>query len=314
MGIAPNENVRIDDGTGPISRHTYAGRFAPSPTGPVHAGSLMAAMASFLDARARHGRWHVRIEDVDLARAVPGAAESILQMLAACGMLPDGEVLWQSRRNHLYAAAFARLADHIYPCCCSRKEIADSDSGAGLPVACSAATVYPGTCRLGMAAGKMARAWRLKLPSADAAEACITFDDRACGPQAQHLPSETGDFILRRADGFWAYQLAVVVDDADQGITDVVRGIDLLDSTPRQMYIQRLLGLPTPRYLHVPLVRNQAGEKLSKQSGAAPLVCNGIAPALLAAARLLGLPLDQPHAPQDFWQRAIPLWAAMHPN
>lgn len=304
----------MNDGTKPISDCAYAGRFAPSPTGPLHAGSLMAAMASFLDARARHGRWHVRIEDVDWARTVPGAAESILQMLAACAMHPDGEVVWQSRRNHLYATAFARLADHIYPCCCSRKEIADSDGGAGLPAARSATVIYPGTCRLGMAPGRTARAWRIQVPDANAAGACIRFDDRACGPQAQDLPSEAGDFVLRRADGFWAYQLAVVVDDAQQGITDIVRGIDLLDSTPRQMHLQRLLGLPTPRYLHVPLLRNQAGEKLSKQTGAAPLMREDVAHSLLAAARLLGLPLNQRHAPQDFWQRAIPLWAAMHPD
>ena len=291
----------------------YAGRFAPSPTGPLHAGSLVAAMASFLDARARRGRWLVRIEDVDQARTAPGAAASILQVLAACGMLPDGEVVWQSRRNHLYAAAFAQLGGHVYPCSCSRKEIADSDLGAGSPAARNAAAVYPGTCRLGMAAGRTARAWRVMVPGADTAGAAIRFEDRACGPQTQDLATDAGDFVLRRADGFWAYQLAVVVDDADQGITDVVRGIDLLDSTPRQIYLQRLLGLPTPRYLHVPLMRNADGEKLSKQTGAASLAATDITHALLAAARLLGLPMDQPHAPQDFWPRAIPLWAATHP-
>lgn len=305
------------DGTiRPASRSGYAGRFAPSPTGALHAGSLVAAMASYLDARARHGLWHVRIEDVDQARTVPGAAESMLQLLGACGMLPDGEVLWQSRRSELYAAAFAQLADHVYPCCCSRKEIADSDAAAGLPTSRGAPTVYPGTCRAGMPAGRTARAWRVRVPPAaiGAVDETITFVDRACGPQTQHLATAAGDFVLRRADGFWAYQLAVVVDDAAQGITDVVRGIDLLDSTPRQIYLQHLLGLPTPRYLHVPLMRNQAGEKLSKQTGAVPLTRTGIDLALLAAARFLGLPMDQAHAPEDFWRRAIPLWAALHPG
>ncbi len=292
----------------------YAGRFAPSPTGALHAGSLVAAMASFLDARAQQGLWHIRIEDVDQARTAPGAAASILQTLAACGMAPDGEVLWQSRRNHLYEAAFAQLAQHVYPCCCSRKEIADPDAGAGSPATRNAPAVYPGTCRSGMACGRTARAWRVKVPDFGAMEECIVFEDRRCGRQAQHLASEAGDFVLRRADGFWAYQLAVVVDDAAQAITDVVRGVDLLDSTPRQIHLQRLLGLPTPRYLHVPLMRNQAGEKLSKQTGAAPLAHDGIEKSLLAAARLLGLPMDHPHAPEDFWRRAVPLWAAMHPG
>ena len=292
----------------------YAGRFAPSPTGPLHAGSLVAAMASYLDARARHGLWHVRIEDVDQARTVPGAAASILQTLAAYGMLHDGEVVWQSRRSHLYAAAFADLGQAVYPCCCSRKEIADSDIGAGAAGAGSAALIYPGTCRSGMACGRSARAWRLKVPTAGAAQECIVFEDRRYGRQAQHLASEVGDFVLKRADGFWAYQLAVVVDDAAQAITDVVRGVDLLDSTPRQIYLQRLLGLPTPRYLHVPLMRNDAGEKLSKQTGAAPLTAEGMQRSLQTAAQLLGLPMAHLHAPEDFWRRAIPLWAAIHPT
>lgn len=314
MSIALNHSANPDGSADRPGIYCPTGRFAPSPTGPLHAGSLVAAMASFLDARARHGRWLVRIEDVDCARTVPGAAEAILQMLAAGGMLPDGEVVWQSHRSDLYAAAFAQLADHVYPCCCSRKEIADSDTGAGSPAVRNATAVYPGTCRNGMALGRTARAWRVRVPDAGGVEGLIAFDDRACGRQSQHLASAAGDFVLRRADGFWAYQLAVVVDDAQQGITDVVRGIDLLDSTPRQIHLQHLLGLPTPRYLHVPLVYNQAGEKLSKQTGAAPLTTAGIADSLLAAARLLGLPLDRSHAPRDFWPRAIPLWAAMHPN
>lgn len=314
MRLARHDSASRDVSIESMTNSGYVGRFAPSPTGPLHAGSLVAAMASFLDARARNGLWHVRIEDVDETRTVPGAAASILQILAFCGMQPDGEVLWQSRRGHLYGAALAQLAHHIYPCCCSRKEIADSDTGAGMPAAGSATTVYPGTCRLGMPAGRAARTWRVKVPGADTVEACIAFEDRRCGRFSQILAREAGDFVLRRADGFWAYQLAVVVDDGAQGVTDVVRGIDLLDSTPRQIHLQRLLGLPTPRYLHVALMRNPAGEKLSKQTGAAPLKRDGIEHALLAAARLLGLPMDQAHAPQDFWRRAVPLWAAMYPT
>ena len=314
MSVAFEHTASLAGSTGRSAIDRPTGRFAPSPSGPLHAGSLVAAMASFLDVRARQGRWLVRIEDVDCARSVPGAAEAILQILASAGMLPDAEVVWQSRRNDLYAAAFARLSDHVYPCCCSRKEIADSDAGAGSPAAHNATAVYPGTCRTGMAPGRAARAWRARVPDAGAIDGFIDFEDRACGHQSQHLASAAGDFVLRRADGFWAYQLAVVVDDAQQGITDVVRGIDLLDSTPRQIYLQRLLGLPTPRYLHVPLMRNEAGEKLSKQTGATPLTTEGIADSLLAAARLLGLPMDQMHTPREFWRRAIPLWAAMHPN
>jgi glutamyl-Q tRNA(Asp) synthetase len=292
----------------------YIGRFAPSPTGPLHAGSLVAAMASYLDARAHHGQWRVRIEDVDEARTVPGAAESILQTLAALGMHPDGEVIWQSRRGNAYAAAFARLHEHVYPCACSRREIADSNAGvAGLLPPGAAAPlpmVYPGTCRQGMPPGRPARAWRLRVPDLGAPDALIGFQDRACGWQQQHLVDEVGDFVLKRADGFWAYQLAVVVDDAEQGVTDVVRGMDLLDSTPRQIWLQRLLGIATPRYLHAPLVRNAAGEKLSKQTGAAALDLNHADVLLQHAAAVLGLPLEGDCSVDSFWQKAVPLWAA----
>lgn len=283
----------------------YIGRFAPSPTGPLHAGSLVAAMASYLDAKAQHGLWLVRVEDVDEARSVPGAAESILQSLHALGMPWDGEPVWQSRRTSLYEAAFARLGGHTYPCGCTRREIADSRIG----IAADGAAVYPGTCRNGLAPGKVARAFRVRVPEpADAGE-CIRFHDRWMGPITQHLASEVGDFVLKRADGFWAYQLAVVVDDAEQGVTHVVRGADLLDSTARQIYLQRLLALPTPHYLHVPVVNNTAGEKLSKQTGAQALDLAQPEKALIAAAQFLGLAIGRVESVEDFWRQAVAAWA-----
>lgn len=284
----------------------YIGRFAPSPTGPLHHGSLVAAMASYLDAKAHHGQWLVRIEDVDQARTVPGADLAILQTLAAFGMQWDGEVVWQSRRQHLYQAAFDQLGRWIYPCGCSRREIADSRIGIGA----DGAAVYPGTCRHGLTAGKAPRAYRVRVPEAGDVNECIAFEDRWIGRVAQHLASEVGDFVLKRADGFWAYQLAVVVDDADQRITDIVRGADLLDSTPRQIYLQRLLGVPIPRYLHVPVITNQHGEKLSKQTGAQALDTTQPLHALRQAAQFLGLPDFTAGSVDDFWRQAILLWAA----
>lgn len=282
---------------------SYIGRFAPSPTGPLHKGSLVAAMASFLDARAHGGQWLVRIEDVDEARTVPGAAEAILQDLQAFGMPWDGEVVWQSQRKHLYQEALSRLGKLVYPCGCTRREIADSRTG----VASDGAAVYSGLCRNGLAPGKTARAYRLRVP--DDASDCIRFEDRWMGTVTQHLATEVGDFVLKRADGFWAYQLAVVVDDADQGITDVVRGADLLESTPRQIYLQHLLDVPTPRYLHVPVVTNTAGEKLSKQTGARALNMEQPLEELIAAARFLQLAVDQPQSIDDFWKRALTAWS-----
>jgi glutamyl-Q tRNA(Asp) synthetase len=286
----------------------YIGRFAPSPTGPLHAGSLVAAVASYLDARVHQGLWLVRIEDIDEGRSVPGAAESILALLRTLGMDPDGEVVWQSRRKHLYQAAFDRLAQHAYPCGCNRREIADSRLGVGP----DGAAIYPGTCREGLAPGRSARALRLRVPGEG--EDVIEFTDRFAGTIRQRLSSESGDFVLKRADGYWAYQLAVVVDDADQAVTDIVRGADLLDSTPRQIYLQRLLGVPTPRYLHVPVVRNASGEKLSKQTGALAVLPGdeaGAVAALLEAARFLGLPLARADSLAAFWQAAIPAWGNM---
>jgi glutamyl-Q tRNA(Asp) synthetase len=281
----------------------YIGRFAPSPTGPLHKGSLVAAMASYLDARAHRGQWLLRIEDIDEARTVAGAAESIMDCLQTMGMKWDGEVIWQSERKALYQAAFDRLGGSVYPCACTRREIADSRLG----IASDGAAVYPGTCRHGLAPGRVARAYRLRVP--DDQSECITFEDRWVGHVMQHLRTEVGDFVLRRADGFWAYQLAVVVDDADQGVTHVVRGADLLDSTPRQIYLQRLLGLPTPQYLHVPVVANEAGEKLSKQTGAIALDRDRPLEQLVEAAQFLQLTLPAVQSPDEFWNAAIAAWA-----
>ena len=287
---------------------TYIGRFAPSPTGPLHTGSLVAAVASYLDARAHHGQWLVRIEDIDEGRSVAGADRAILALLDSLGMHSDIEVVWQSRRKDLYAAAAERLGAHAYPCGCNRREILDSRLG----VAPDGAAIYPGTCRHGLAPGRSMRSLRLRVP--DAGADTITFIDRFAGPMTQHLGSESGDFVLKRADGYWAYQLAVVVDDAEQGVTDIVRGADLIDSTARQIHLQRLLKVPTPRYLHVPVVRNADGEKLSKQTGALAVLPGDEAAsidALMNAARFLGLPFTRPDTLAGFWERAVPAWSAM---
>jgi glutamyl-Q tRNA(Asp) synthetase len=237
------------------------GRFAPSPTGPLHFGSLAAALASWLDARAAGGRWLVRIEDLDPPREQPGAADKILRTLERLGLYWDGQVVFQSHRKHLYEAAIERLIRHSYWCSCTRREVADSSLG----LAADGAQIYPGTCRNGLPPGRQPRSLRVK------ASGSIDFVDRVQGPQRQNLESEVGDFVLRRADGQFAYQLAVVVDDDAQGVTDVVRGADLLGSTARQIFLQRLLGLPAPRTLHVPAALDAAGGKLSKQTGAGPV-------------------------------------------
>ncbi|MDL2357493.1 MAG: tRNA glutamyl-Q(34) synthetase GluQRS [Pseudomonadota bacterium] len=290
------------------TRPPYIGRFAPSPTGRLHAGSVLAAVASYLDARVHRGRWLVRIEDVDEARSAPGAAEAVLALLQQLGMQWDGEVIWQSRRGALYQAAFEQLGQRTYPCGCNRREIVDSRLG----TAPDGSAVYPGTCRQGLGPGKSMRSLRVRVPEPGAD--LVAFAGRFAGPLLHHLAIDAGDFVLKRADGYWAYQLAVVVDDADQGVTDVVRGADLLDSTPRQIYLQRLLGLPTPRYLHVPVLRNAHGEKLSKQTGAAAVTPHDEAQAvaaLLDAARGLGLPLGHAASLAAFWDAAIPAWAAL---
>jgi len=272
----------------------YIGRFAPSPTGLLHAGSLVAALASWLDARAHGGLWRVRIEDVDVPRCVPGAGEQILRQLALCGLVPDGEVLWQSQRGDVYQQALDRLLDQglAYPCACSRKDI---EAAQASPTARHKAQVYPGTCRNGLH-GKPARAWRLNVQAVREARGLPVlthWTDRRLGEQTEDVAHLVGDFVLRRADGLWAYQLAVVVDDAVQGISDVVRGQDLCDNTARQIVLQRALGLPTPRYLHTPLVLGANAEKLSKQNGAAPLDLADPLAALNQAAQMLGLPVSQ---------------------
>lgn len=283
----------------------YIGRFAPSPSGPLHAGSLVAAMASYLDAKAHRGTWLLRLEDIDETRTVPGATEAIMQALLVFGMQHDGEVAVQSQRKSLYQAACDKLQTHVYPCACTRKEIADSQLG----IAGDGAAIYPGTCRSGLGPGKIARTLRLRVPDSGQQDEAITFNDRWLGSMTQHLASEVGDFVLKRADGYWAYQLAVVIDDADQGVTHIVRGNDLLDSTARQIYLQRLLHAPTPSYMHVPIVLNQTGEKLSKQTGAQALDLANPLRELLCAARFLQLPLDHTASVSTFWHHATLAWA-----
>jgi glutamyl-Q tRNA(Asp) synthetase len=238
------------------------GRFAPSPTGALHFGSLVAAIASWLDARHAHGEWLVRIEDIDETRTVPGAADDILRTLEAFGLAWDGAVEWQTQRKPLYEAALGKLRVEglAYRCRCSRKEIADSGLR-GIE-----GIVYPGTCRhLGLGSD-VAGAERFLVP-----QDRVEFIDRVQGLVTQDVARDVGDFVLKRRDGLHAYQLAVVVDDAQQGITDVVRGADLLPSTARQVLLQRALGLPTPRYLHFPVAADASGEKLSKQTLARPV-------------------------------------------
>ena len=328
--------------TGPLP---YRGRFAPSPTGPLHFGSLVAALGSYAEARARGGEWLVRMEDLDRPREVPGAAADILRTLEAFGFAWDGEILYQSRRGAAYAAALAQLqaSGQTFPCGCSRREIAVAASAVG-----PEGPIYPGTCRPPPAwdppidppgASPMPVTWpvaapvtvhppspqpsptrgegaRLPVRSGQAALRLrvetppITFHDRVQGLVSQDLVAEVGDFVLRRADGLFAYQLAVVVDDAFQGITDIVRGADLTRSTPRQMLLQRLLGLPTPTYAHLPLARDRWGRKLSKSDAAAPVDPRDPLPALLQAWAFLGQSAlaERPDTPAAFWAQALTRW------
>jgi len=291
----------------------YRGRFAPSPTGPLHAGSLVAALASWLDARAHQGRWLVRIEDVDTPRCVTGADQTILEQLAQCGLLPDEPPVYQSQRGALYQQALDSLVARglAYPCACTRQDIARALAASGQARERHGELVYPGTCRSGLH-GRPARAWRLDTRAGPP----IDWQDRLLGPQSQDVAHEVGDFVLKRADGLWAYQLAVVVDDAAQGITDIVRGEDLADNTARQILLQRALGLPQPRYLHTPLVLGANGEKLSKQNGAQALDTSQPLALLRQAGAVLGLPPDGGSAatPQDWLRQAVPLWAARLKN
>lgn len=298
------------------------GRFAPSPTGPLHAGSLVAALGSWLDARARGGRWLVRLEDVDTPRCQPGADRLILGQLDALGLHPDGPVWRQSDRTAAYERALHALSlRHMsYSCACTRREIESALRAAGQVRVPDAELVYPGTCRGGLG-GREARAQRLRTCDANGHDIVIDWFDAAQGPRSQNVTREVGDFVLRRADGLWAYQLAVVVDDAEQGVTDVVRGEDLLDNTPRQILLQRCLGLPTPRYRHLPLVRDAGGRKLSKQHGAPAIDASHPRAALRAlrdAAHVLGLrepglagaDADSEAVPNlsDWLARAVGVW------
>ena len=278
------------------SRKIYRGRFAPSPTGDLHFGSLVTAVASYLDARRVGGEWLVRIEDVDQPRTVPGAASRILRCLEAYGMHWDGAVLYQSQRGEAYAAALRQLGGLVYGCACTRRELGNRE-------------YYPGTCRDGLQGracrdglqGREPRSRRMIVP-----DRRIEWSDRRRGPQWENLAESTGDFVVRRADGMWAYQLAVVVDDGEQGITDIVRGEDLLSSTARQIYLQEALRLPRPRYWHVPVVRDRQGDKLSKQTKAQPVPQDGSGAVLAEALRFLGeaIPAEVDEI-KAIWQWAI---------
>lgn len=275
----------------------YRGRFAPTPSGSLHLGSLVAALGSCLDARAHDGAWLVRMEDVDPPRVVRGAADAILRALEAYGFEWDGPVLYQSRRGEAYHAALERLArdGRVYGCTCSRKLIQEQGTrGVDGPV-------YAGTCRARPAAAGTAQ--RLRVPAAR-----LVFDDALLGRVACDLARECGDFVLKRADGVYTYQLAVVVDDAEQGITQVVRGADLLTSTPRQRVLQDALGLPAPAYLHLPVVLDAHGDKLSKQTLAAPIDAAHPLPALHAAAAFLNLGMEPCGSVGEFWQQALACW------
>lgn len=279
---------------------TYIGRFAPSPTGRLHQGSLAALLASWLDARACSGKWIVRIEDIDPPRDLPGAGEAILEVVSALGLSSDEPVVWQHDRYDAYEEAFERLRamNLIYPCTCSRKEAAARSRAAGLP-----AGVYPGTCRNG-AAGSRPAAWRFNTSGSG----IISFRDRLAGSFSQNVEKEVGDFIVKRADGLWAYQLAVVVDDIASGVTHVVRGADLVDNTPRQMLLYRALGAPMPQYMHIPLVLNSDGEKLSKQTLAPALDLDNLPAHLEQAFMHLGFPRIGADSMSSFYKTAVELW------
>jgi glutamyl-Q tRNA(Asp) synthetase len=338
----------------------YIGRFAPSPTGALHAGSLVAALASWLDARAHGGKWLVRIEDVDTPRCQPGAAQEILRELAACGLHPDEPPVFQSQRTALYQSALDKLISQqaAYPCNCSRKDIQTALLTQTSFKPRHGELIYPGTCRAGLQAraehiARSAHAWRMKadffkenqpLPYTERAQGAmnlivknasspqpsmrgvIHWPDRRLGLQQQDVVKEVGDFVIRRSDGLWAYQLAVVVDDAQQGITHVVRGEDLADNTARQILLQRTLGVGTPLYLHTPLVLAADGHKLSKQNGAEPLALNteqDAVEALRQAADKLGLRTNgredktmsasTPHAYLSSWVKQWPVCANIDP-
>ncbi|OQW69625.1 MAG: tRNA glutamyl-Q(34) synthetase GluQRS [Proteobacteria bacterium ST_bin12] len=281
----------------------YIGRFAPSPTGPLHFGSLVAAVASYCDAKLNQGKWLLRLEDLDKPREIPGATDIILQQLDAFGFEWDGEIVRQSQRNHYYAQALDNLHNQhlIYPCTCTRKEIADSSNLIGID-----GFIYPKTCLEYPLKTNKKPALRIRVNNSE-----ITFHDAIQGDIHQNLQNEVGDFVIKRADDLFTYQLAVVVDDAAQGVTHVVRGADLLNSTPRQIYLQQCLTLPTPHYAHMPIARNAAGEKLSKQTLAKPIDATLSAQQLFEALQFLGqkAPTDLQFASlPEIWQWAIAHW------
>lgn len=278
----------------------YTGRFAPSPTGQPHLGTLIAALASYLQARTRQGVWLLRIEDVDTTRRVPGADDAMLRTLDKFGFEWDSTVVWQSRRTALYQQALQQLDadERIFPCTCSRKLLAQTAS--------DLSGIYPGTCRSNKLPFAHEHAVRIRVP-----DIIIHFDDAVMGEYQQSLAAECGDFVIKRRDGLFAYQLAVVVDDALQGVTEVVRGADLLDSAPRQIFLQRCLGYRQPDYLHLPLILDREGRKLSKSEGAAGLNPDRPVKSIHAALSHLGQqpPADIAQAGLvDIWQWALENW------
>ena len=301
----------------------YIGRFAPSPTGPLHAGSLVAALASWLDARAHGGTWLVRMEDIDQPRCVPGAGDIILSQLAACGLHPDQPVVRQSQRTALYQQALAllRAQQCVYPCTCSRKDMLTALQTLGQAPARHEERVYPGTCRPSSAPPTLnpndkLPTWRFNTTAFMFAHQIqlVRWKDRWLGPQQQNVTEAVGDFALQRSDAYFTYQLAVVVDDAQQGVTHVVRGADLADNTARQILLQQALKLPAPRYLHTPLVLGEDGAKLSKQNGATALNTSDPLKLLNTAAQTLGLQKDALAniTPLHDWLNAAVLqWAAV---
>ena len=277
-----------------ITRQPYVGRFAPSPTGRLHMGSMVAALASWLDARSQNGTWLLRMEDLDPPREVPGAADDILRTLEAFGLTWDGEVAYQSQRHALYTEALDSLKreGHAFGCICTRKDLAST----------SANGLYPGTCKAGLPQGKTPRSWRFDMP-----KDVQRWEDHGRGPSS--VPGAAmGDFVLKRADGHWAYHLAVVVDDAAQDVTHVVRGSDLWTSTAAHMALQHALGVRTPEYVHVPLVTNDFGQKLSKQTRAEPVSPRDAAAVLAKACQALCQPVPELDAPQAMLHEALASW------
>lgn len=298
---SPSETGVSDDSANLSSEPAGVARFAPSPTGPLHFGSLIAALGSWLDARSRGATWAVRVDDVDRHRCAPGAADDILRTLEAFGLHWDGPVVYQSERDEAYAAALECLRDQdlAFACACTRKEVQAGGEAGPLGF------IYPGTCRDGLPPDREARAWRLRASSGS-----VRFDDRARGRQVIHLADEVGDFVIRRGDGLFAYHLAMVVDDAELGVTDVVRGGDLLPCTAPQIALQQALNRPTPHYMHLPVAVNEHGRKLSKQTKAPAVDRNDPAPAIQHALAFLG------QQPPDWLARAQPThsleWALSH--